>query len=93
MYHKVIKVININTFEVLPPWKWDDQSGIRVKPAGYNPPEENQPGYKKARDKLKFLLSGKEVELKNFVDVDFDCLICDVIFDGKNLIDIFPEYK
>ena len=31
--------------------------------------------------------------MKNFVDVDYDRLVCDVILDSKNLIDIFPEYK
>ena len=93
MHYKVTSVIDVNTFEVMPPWKWEDQSGIRVRPAGYNPPEENQLGYKEAKDKLKFLLLKKEVELKNFVDVDYDRLVCDVILDSKNLIDIFPEYK
>ncbi len=93
MHYKVINIINVNTFEVMPPWKLEDQSGIRVKPACYNPPDEKQVGHKKAKDKLKFLLSGKEVELKNFVDVDYDCLVCDVILDGRNLVDIFPEYK
>jgi endonuclease YncB( thermonuclease family) len=93
MHYKVINVINVNTFEVLPPWRWNDQSGIRVRPAGYYPPEEKQFGFEKAKDKLKLLLSGREVELKNFVDIDYDCLVCDVILDGRNLIDIFPEYK
>lgn len=93
MHYKVTNVIDANTFEVMPPWKWKDQSGIRVKPARYNTPEENQSGYNKAKDKFKFLLLGKEVDLKNFVDIDYDRLICDVILDSKNLIDIFPEYK
>ena len=93
MLYKVTNVININTFEVMPPWKWEDQKGIRVRPFGYYPPEEEQVGYRRAEDKLKSLLSGREVELKNFVDVDYDCLVCDVILDGRNLIDILPEYK
>ena len=93
MVYKVTNVIDANTFEVMPPWNWEDQSGIRVRPVSYNPPEENQLGYKKAKDKLKYLLLGKDVELENFVNVDYDRLVCDVIFDGQNLIDIFPEYK
>lgn len=93
MYYKVTNVIDTNTFEVLPPWKLGDQSGIRVRPAGYNPPEENQLGYEKAKDKLKYLILKKEVELKNFADVDYDRLVCDVYIDGKNLAEYFSQYK
>jgi len=93
MAFKVVNVIDGDTFEVLPPWKWRDQSGIRVKPTGYNIPEEGQPGYQNAKDKLRKLILKKEVELENFVDIDYDRLICDVYFDGKNLADYFPNYK
>ena len=93
MYYKVTNVIDDNTFEVLPPWTWGDKSGIRVRPSGYNTPEGGKQGYQKANEKLRNLLLGKDVELKNFVDVDYDRLVCDVFFDGQNLLDIFPEYK
>jgi len=42
MAFKVVNVIDGDTFEVMPPWKWKDQSGIRVRPTGYNIPEEGQ---------------------------------------------------
>jgi len=93
MAFKVVNIIDGDTFEVLPPWKWGDRSGIRVRPTGYNIPEEGQPGYQNAKDKLQKLILEKEVELKNFVDIDYDRLICDVYFDGKNLADYFPIYK
>ncbi len=55
--------------------------------------KEGQPGYQNAKDKLRKLIFEKEVELKNFVDIDYDRLVCDVYFDGKNLADYFPNYK
>ncbi len=93
MAFKVVNVIDGDTFDVLPPWKWEDQSGIRVRPTGYNTPEEGQSGYQNAKDKLRKLIFEKEVELKNLADIDYDRLICDVYFDGKNLADYFPNYK
>ena len=93
MAFKVVNVIDGDTFEVLPPWKWKDQSGIRVRPAGYDTPEEGQPSYQEAKNRLKALILGKEVELKNFVDIDYDRLVCDVYFNGKNLANYFPNYK
>jgi len=90
---KVTNVIDGNTLEVSPPWKWNDQSGIRVKAAGYTTPEEGQIGHQVAKKRLRTLLSGKETELKNFVDIDYDRLVCNVYFNGKNLADYFPEYK
>jgi len=93
MAFKVVNVIDGDTFEVLPPWKWRDQSGIRIRPTGYNTPEEGQPDYQESKDKLRKLILKKEVELENFVDIDYDRLICDVYFDGKNLADYFPNYK
>ena len=51
MAFKVVNIIDSDTFEVMPPWKWGDRSGIRVRPTGYNIPEEGQPGYQNAKDK------------------------------------------
>ena len=93
MAFKVTNVIDGDTFEVLSPWKWRDQSGIRVRPTGYNTPEGGQVGYQESKNKLRRLILEKEVELRNFVDIDYDRLVCDVYFNGKNLADYFPEYK
>ena len=66
MEFKVVNIIDSDTFEVMPPWKWGDRSGIRVRPTGYNIPEEGQPGYQNAKDKLQKLILKKEVsESKN----------------------------
>lgn len=89
MTFKVTNIIDGDTFEVSPPWKWRDQSGIGVRPSGCNVPEEGQPGCTKAKNKLRHLILGKEVELKNFVDIDYGRLICDVYAEGKGLADYF----
>ena len=31
---KVTNVVTADTFEVFPPWRWEGQSGIRVRVAG-----------------------------------------------------------
>ena len=90
---KVTNIVTADTFEVFPPWRWEGQSGIRVRPAGYNTPEGGKVGYQESKNKLRRLILEKEVELKNFVDIDYDRLVCDVYFNGKNLADYFPEYK
>jgi hypothetical protein len=82
---KVTKVVKANTFEVFPPWRWEDQSGIKVKVANIETPSEGAVGYKRAKDHLKSIVEKKKVELKNKKDVDFDCLVCDVYIDGENI--------
>ena len=90
---KVTNIVTADTFEVFPPWRWEGQSGIRVRPAGYNTPEGGQVGYQESKNKLRRLILEKEVELRNFDDIDYDRLVCDVYFNGRNLADYFPEYK
>ena len=82
---KVTKVVKEDTFEVFPPWRWEEQSGIKVKVAGVEAPREGEVGYERAKANLKSAISGKKVELKNKKDVDFDCLVCDVYLDGENI--------
>jgi len=93
MTWKVVEVIDGDTFRVSPQWKWKEESGDRIRPTGYDVPEEGQPGHDEAREKLKRIVSDKEVELKNPVDIDRGRLVCDVFVDGKNLASFFPEYQ
>jgi endonuclease YncB( thermonuclease family) len=93
MSYKVTNVIDGDTFDVSPKWKWDDKEGSTVRANGYNTPEESQPGYQAAKDKLTSLILGEQVELKNPVSVTYGRLLCDVYYKGKNLADYFPEYK
>ncbi len=60
MTFKVVHIIDGDTIEVMPPWKWGDRSGIRVRPSGYNIPEAGQSGYQNAMDKLRKLLLKKK---------------------------------
>ena len=82
---KVTNVLTADTFEVFPPWRWEGQSGIKVRVAGIEALYENEPGYEKAKAKLKSAVEGKEVELKNKKEVDYDKLVCDVYVDGENV--------
>jgi endonuclease YncB( thermonuclease family) len=42
-------------------------------------------GYEKAKAKLKSAVEGREVELGNEKEVDFDRLVCDVYVDRENV--------
>ena len=90
---KVIKVIDGDTFDVRPQWKWNGQSGSRVRPTGFNAPEINTFTGQKAREKLSKLIFGKSVELGSAYRIDRGRIVCDVYYDGKNLADYFPEYQ
>lgn len=93
MAWKVTEIIDGDTFKVSPNWKWQGESGDTVRANGYNAPEEGQPGYQEAKDKLRKLILSKEVELKNVIKVTFGRLLCDVYIGGKNLANFFPEHQ
>lgn len=42
MSFTVIKVIDGDSFEVSPNWKWNDQTGGVIRAYGYNTPEEGE---------------------------------------------------
>jgi len=92
MAFKVTKVIDGDTFEVSPNWKWNNKEGDIVRSNGYNTPEEGEKGYKSAQEKLSKLILGKEVELKNPIKLTYGRLLCDVYYNGKNLAAYFSEY-
>jgi len=90
---KVVSVIDGDTFEVSPVWKWNDQTGSRVRPAGYDAPELDQYGGLTAKDKLSRLILGEQVELRNAHKVDRGRLVCEVYHRNRNLADYFPDYQ
>ncbi len=89
---RVIEIIDGDTFEVSPQWRWNENSGSRVRPTGYDAPELNVLGGQVAKNKLAKLILGKLVELGKAYKVDRGRLICDVLFQGVPLARYFPEY-
>jgi endonuclease YncB( thermonuclease family) len=89
---KVTNILTADTFEVFPPWRWEGQSGIKVRVAGIEVLFEGEVDYEKAKAKLKSAVEGREVELRNKKEVDYDRLVCDVYVDGKKVSDSFSNY-
>jgi len=89
----VIAVIDGDTFTVKGGWKWNDETGDDVRPTGYDAPEEGEPGYEQAKQKLAGLILGKIVDIPKAYKVDRGRLVADVCLNGKNLADYFPEYQ
>lgn len=89
----VTSIIDGDTFEVSPHWKWQGQTGNRVRPAGYDAPEVFQFGGASATDKLARLILHKKVELGTAHRVDRGRLVCEVYFQGRNLADYFRQYR
>jgi endonuclease YncB( thermonuclease family) len=89
----VISIIDGDTFEVSPSWKWNGQTGSRVRPTGYNAPELDEPGGQAAKEKLSRLILGEQVDLRTAYKVDRGRLVCGVYYKGRYLADYFPEYQ
>jgi len=90
---KVIDVIDGDTFDVSPNWKWNYQTVNCIRPTGYNAPELYEYGGQSAKEKLHRLIYRKQVELRTAHKIDRGGLVCDVYFEGRHLADYFPEYK
>jgi len=89
----VSSIIDGDTFEVRGGWKWNGETGTRVRPTGYDASELHAYGGQAAKDKLRRLIMGKQVELRTAHRVDRGRLVCDVYYQGKNLADYFPGYQ
>jgi len=89
----VTSIIDGDTFEVSPQWKWNGETGTRVRPAGYDTPELHANGGHAAKEKLSKLIYRKQVELRTAYKVDRGRLVCDVYYRGKNLSEYFPQYQ
>lgn len=90
---KVIAVVDGDTFDVTPNWKWNGSNGNRVRPAGYDAPELHQFGGTSAKQKLERLILGKAVQLEEAYRIDHGRLVCRVYLNGKSLADYFTEYQ
>lgn len=89
----VTGIIDGDTFQVSPNWKWGVKYGDRVRPTGYDTPERGQPGFQSATLKLKNLILGQKVRLWNPIRLSYGRLLCQVYFQGRELSTFFPEYK
>lgn len=89
---KVTEIIDGDTFKVSPGWKWNNEKGNTIRPAGYDTPEQGEPNYQEPKEKLTELILNKEVELKP-IKLSYNRLLCEVFINGKNLAEFFKEYK
>jgi len=89
----VVTIIDGDTFDVSPQWRWNDQDGSRVRPTGYNAPELQSYGGQAAKEKLTRLILGENVDLRSAHRIDRGRLVCDVYFKGNNLAEYFSEYQ
>lgn len=89
----VIKIIDGDTFEVSPNWKWNGNNGLRVRPTGFDAPELPSYEGQVAAKKLSNLIRGKVVSLGDAYRVDRGRIVCDVYLNGKYLAEYFPEYQ
>ena len=83
---KVVEVIDSQTIRVAEMWRWQGKRGDRIRPTGYRPPEEGQPGFEEAVEKLGKFILGEEVELSRPQRVDSGRLVCHVVVDGTPLM-------
>ena len=88
----VISIIDGDTFEVNPQWKWNGETGTRVRPVGYDAPELHTTKGQKAKDALSKLISGQQVELRTAYKVDRGRLVCEVFVGRRNLAEFFSKY-
>jgi endonuclease YncB( thermonuclease family) len=89
----VSSIIDGDTFEVSGGWKWEGQTGTRVRPTGFDAPELHADGGLAAKRKLEGLILGQQVDLRVAHRVDRGRLVCNVYFGGKNLAAYFPGYQ
>jgi len=90
---RVTAIIDGDTFEVTPRWKWSGDTGTRVRPTGYDAIELHAYGGQAAKNKLSNLILGNEVNLQTAHKIDRGRLVCYVYYQDRNLADYFPEYK
>ena len=96
--HTVTNVIDGDTFDISPPWGFNDTKGHRIRIADLNAPELNESGKRGqvailVKQRLTELVLHKEVTIVNGWIVDkFGRLVCDVSLDRASLRRILQEY-
>lgn len=82
---QVTRIIDGDTFDVNPNWKWGGESGDRVRPTGYDAAEVGTRGGSAATAWLSGLILGRSIQLGNAYRIDRGRLVCDVYFNGHEL--------
>ena len=90
---RVNNIVDGDAFDVSNGWKWNGETGSRVRPTGYDAPELNSNEGRIAKNALKRLLLGEAVDLRKAHRIDRGRLVCDVYFNGKYLADYFPQHQ
>lgn len=93
MSFTVTNIIDSNTIQVAPGWKWEKYEGALVKIKGYVSSPASNPF---TISKLKALILNKPVELKNPTMVNTipaNTIECSVILNGIDVAQYFPELK
>lgn len=70
-------------------WKWNDDQGKIVTIKSIDSSKSKNENL--IHFKLKQLLEGELIELRNPIIIAQGCLVCDVFIQGKNIIDILRE--
>jgi len=90
---RVISIVDGDTFDVSPQWKWNGETGTRIRPTGYDAPELGAHGGQAAKNQLTQLIFNEQVELGTAYKVDRGRLVCNVFFRNRNLAAYFPDYQ
>lgn len=80
----VVSVIDGDTFRISPNWSFGGQTGDKIRVAGIEAPEINEPGGSEAKQKLEQLILGKQVEYKP-IKLSFDRLLASVYLNGVDI--------
>ncbi len=93
MNFKVIEILSGDTLRVTPKWQWNNQTGEIVIIKGYSAPEKGMSGFESVQEKLKKIVENKEIVLRDPARITDGRLICEVLDNGKNIAEFFPEYQ
>ncbi|HEX8331130.1 MAG TPA: hypothetical protein VF622_00840 [Segetibacter sp.] len=100
---QVNKIIDGDTIEISPQWIWNPKNGKPLKGNtirifGYALPQEGTYGFNFAREKLKKLLLGKLITIKNPVvlpkgENSNAQIAARVFLNDVDIANYFPEYR
>ena len=83
--HLVNRVIDGDTLNVTPNWRYGGRQGSRVRIADVYAPEINHAGGPAAKARLSGHVLQEYVELTNPQGLSYDRLVCDVFLDGRSV--------